>query len=195
MSSETPDGAGAQEVVKIVAATFSTEAAAEAAKARLVADKDAVGNLAIVMMDDKGKVKFRETGDMGAGKGALIGGGVGLVVALVAGPIGILAGAGAGALAAKLKDSGFEDDQLKGLGQDLTPGSAAIVTVVPEAALTAVQSGLQGAGASRVVVSDVGTDLANMLDDEASSAGITGETATETAAESAPAGPEAGTNA
>jgi uncharacterized membrane protein len=174
--------------VKIVAATFADEQAAAAAKTKLVEDKDATGNIAIVHMDSSGKVKFKETGDMGAGKGALIGGGVGLVLALFAGPIGILGGAGAGALAAKLRDSGFDDSQLKGLGEDLTPGAAAVVTVVPEAALSAVEADLNSSGASRVVVKDVGTDLANMLDDEASAAGITPEAATEAASETAPAG-------
>jgi uncharacterized membrane protein len=188
MSSTTPEATGGEPVVKIVAATFGAESAADAAKATLVADKDAVGNIAVVTMDDKGKVKFKETGDMGAGKGALIGGGVGLVLALFAGPIGILGGAGAGALAAKLRDSGFKDEQLKGLGQDLTPGSAAIIAVVQESALTAVESGLQGAGATRVVVSDVGTDLANLLDDEASATGVTPESAVESASAAGGAG-------
>jgi uncharacterized membrane protein len=178
MSSTTPEAEGAAPVVKIVAGTFADEQAAEAGKATLVADKDATGNIAIVAMDEKGKVEFKETRDMGAGKGALIGGGAGLVLAIFAGPIGLIGGAAAGALAAKLRDSGFDDSQLKGLGEDLTPGSAAIVTVVPEASVAAVETGLQGAGATRVVVSDIGTDLANMLDDEASAAGITPETAT-----------------
>jgi uncharacterized membrane protein len=188
MSSTTPETPGAAPVVKIVVGTFGTEAAAQTAKARLVDDENAVGNMAIVTTDAQGKVEFKETGDMGAGKGALIGGGVGLVLALFAGPLGIVGGAAAGALAAKLRDSGFDDSQLKGLGEDLTPGSAAIVTVVPEAAVTAVQTDLQGAGANRVVVKDVGFDLANMLDDDAASAGITRETAAERATEELAAG-------
>ena len=166
-------------VLKIVAATFDSETAANAAKAQLVADEDAVGNVAIVTMDDERKVRFKETGDMGPGKGALVGGGVGLVIALFTGPGAILAGAGAGALAAKLRDSGFDNTQLKGLGEDLTPGSAAIVSIVPETALTAVETHLRASGAGRLVVKDVGFDLANMLDEEASAAGITPEAATE----------------
>ena len=154
-------------------------------------DKDAVGNIAIVTMDSQGKVRFKETGDMGPGKGALVGGGVGLVIALATGPMAILAGAGVGALAAKLRDSGFDDSQLKGLGEDLTPGSAAIVSIVPESALTAVENDLQGSGAIRLVVKDVGFDLANMLDEEASAAGITPENATAGVA----AAPTAGTPA
>jgi uncharacterized membrane protein len=164
-------------VLKIVAAAFGSEATAKAAKAQLIADEDAVGNIAIVTMHEDGKVKFKETGDMKPGKGALVGGGVGLVAALFVGSGAILAGAGVGALAAKLRDSGFDDSQLRGLGADLTPGSAAIVTIVPESALTAVETDLQRSGASRLVVKDVGFDLANMLDEEASAAGITPEAA------------------
>jgi uncharacterized membrane protein len=175
MSSDTTTAAP---VLKIVAATFGSEEAAAAAKAQLIADKDAVGNIAIVTMDSEGKVKFKETSDMGPGKGALVGGGVGLVIALFSGPGAILAGAGVGALAAKLRDSGFDDSQLKGLGEDLTPGTAAIVSIVPETALTAVETDLNGSGANRLVVKDVGFDLANMLDEEAAAAGITPEAAT-----------------
>ena len=80
MSSTTPEP-----VLKIVVGTFATEAAAQAAKTRLVEDKDATGNMAIVTTDAQGKIEFKETGDMGAGNGALIGGGVGLVLALFAG--------------------------------------------------------------------------------------------------------------
>ena len=175
-------------VLKIVAATFGSEEAAAAAKARLIADEDAVGNIAIVTMNSEGKVKFKETGDMGTGKGALVGGGVGLVLALFTGGAGpILAGAGVGALAAKLRDSGFDDSQLKGLGEDLTPGTAAIVSIVPESALTAVESDLRGSEATRLVVKEVGFDLANMLDDEAAAAGITPE-ATTGAIEQTPTG-------
>ena len=166
-------------VLKVVAATFSSEEAVSAAKAQLIADEDAVGNIAIVTMDAAGKVKFKETGDMGPGKGALVGGGVGLVIALFTGPGAILAGAGIGALAAKLRDSGFDDSQLKGLGEDLAPGTAAIVAIVPETALTAVETDLRSSGASRLVVKEVGFDLANMLDEEASAAGLTLETPTE----------------
>jgi uncharacterized membrane protein len=165
-------------ILKIVAATFETEEAAKAAKARLIADEDAVGNIAIVTMHEDGKVKFKETGDMGPGKGALVGGGVGLAVALFTGGAGlVLAGAGVGALAAKLRDSGFDNSQLEGLGEDLRPGTAAIVTIVPESALTAVEGDLSASGASRLIVKDVGFDLANMLDEEASAAGITPESA------------------
>lgn len=192
MSSTTPKTTDAAAVMKIVAATFGSEPAAAAARTQLVADEDAIGNIAIVTMNSQKKIKFKETGDMGAGKGALIGGGVGLVAALFAGPAWVLGGAGVGALAAKLRDSGFDDSQLKALGADLTPGSAAIVTIVPETAQTAVESDLRGAGAARVVVKDVGFDLANMLDEEASAVGVTPEAVTEAATEAATAPPGTG---
>ena len=134
MSSNTASPTDAAAVMKIVAATFDSEPAAAAAKTRLIADEDAIGNIAIVTMNSERKVKFKETGDMVPGKGALVGGGIGLVAALFAGPAMIIGGAGVGALAAKLRDSGFDDSQLKGLGEDLTPGSAAIVTLAPETA-------------------------------------------------------------
>ena len=46
-----------------------------------------------------------------------------------------------------------------------------------ESALTAVETDLNASGASRLVVKGVGFDLANMLVEEASAAGITRESA------------------
>ena len=43
------------------------------------------------------------------------------------GPIGILAGGGIGALASKIRDSGFKNDQLEQLGKSLGPGNSAVV--------------------------------------------------------------------
>jgi uncharacterized membrane protein len=43
------------------------------------------------------------------------------------GPIGILAGGGIGALASKIRDSGFENDQLEQLGKSLGPGNSTVV--------------------------------------------------------------------
>ena len=104
-------------------------------------------------MNDQGKVKFKETrATWGTGKGALVGGGgVGPFVAAVLGAPA--AGSSAALPSARSRRScatrASMTGQLKGLGEDLTPGSAAIVTLVPETAQTAVENDLHGSGASR----------------------------------------------
>jgi uncharacterized membrane protein len=76
-------------------------------------------------------------------------------------------GAGAGSLAAKLRDSGFPDAQLKGLGEDLSAGEAAMVALVGDDGVAKAQELLKVVEAQRVVVNDVSTDLADLLDKEA----------------------------
>ena len=73
-----------------------------------------------------GDVKFVESKDWGAGRGALLGGAIGII----GGPLGILAGGSVGALAAKLHDSGFKNDQLEKLGASLTPNGSAVVVEI-----------------------------------------------------------------
>jgi uncharacterized membrane protein len=73
-------------------------------------------------------------------------------------------------LTAKLRDSGFPDDQLKGLGEDLVPGAGAIVALVDDEAVEKAQELLKVVDADRVVVHDVSTDLADVLDQEAAAA-------------------------
>ena len=80
--------------------------------------EDVVGVLAPKRgKDDKGKLHIKETADMGGGKGATIGGVAGGVIGAIAGAAlagPVLVGALVGGLAAKLKDSGFDNDRKLG---------------------------------------------------------------------------------
>ena len=49
------------------------------------------------------------------------------MIGIIGGPIGILAGGGIGALASKIRDSGFKNEQLEQLGKSLGPGNSAVV--------------------------------------------------------------------
>lgn len=91
-----------------------------------------IEDAAVITKDANGKVKIKDTADMGAGKGATIGAITGGVIGLLAGPVGwvALGGGVIGGLAAKLHDSGFPDDQLKQLSAGLTPNSSALVAVI-----------------------------------------------------------------
>jgi uncharacterized membrane protein len=160
---------------KIIAATFADVGAAE--KGMLATAGGLGGSLkqgALVNKTPDGKIKLVESKDMHGGQGAMTGGAIGAVVGILAGPVGVIGGgaigAGIGALTAKLRDSGFPDAQLKGLGEDLTPGGAAVVALVDDDAVDKAEQLLKTVDAQRIVVDEVSTDLADVLDQEAAAA-------------------------
>jgi uncharacterized membrane protein len=92
-------------------------------------------NAAVVRQDTKGKVHYRETGDMqtrqGAGMGALVGG----VFGILGGPAGVVLGASAGAaMVAGIAqvDEGFKNKNLKTVGIALKPGTSAVASITSE---------------------------------------------------------------
>ena len=114
----------AEESRNIIAASFATpDGGSRAGGAIAGAFPDKVGNTAVLHVKPDGKPKFIESKDWGAGRGALLGGAIGII----GGPLGIVAGGSIGALAAKLRDSGFKNDQLEQLGRSLGPGNSAVV--------------------------------------------------------------------
>src|SRR5262249_32662102 len=116
---------------KILAASFAApDGGSRAGGALGGAMRDKIGNTAVLFVRPDGKAKFVESKDWGAGRGALLGGAIGII----GGPIGILAGGSIGALVAKLRDSGFKNDQLAQLRQALPPHSPAGVGRDPPAA-------------------------------------------------------------
>jgi uncharacterized membrane protein len=158
---------------QVVAATFTDEAAATRGLAT-VAGALLGGGMkqgAVVHKEPDGKIRFVETKDLSASQGAKVGGLAGAVLGIIAGPIGVIGGgaigAGIGGLASKLRDSGFPDDQLKGLGEDLSPGQGAIVALVEDDEVDRVKKLLDVMDAERTVTHDVSVDLANLLDAEA----------------------------
>ena len=123
--------------VELIVAAFQDEKSANQALKELKQAQRQhlikIENAAVLRKDQKGKLHIKETHDMGGGKGAALGGVAGAAIGLIAGPalvVPVAAGALIGGLAAKLRDSGFEDGRLKQLGEGLTPGSSAIVAVV-----------------------------------------------------------------
>jgi uncharacterized membrane protein len=158
--------------VNVVVASFRYEVDARAAVKDLdIASKQDYAHVrekALVTRDDKNKLRIDEAADKGFGHGAMIGGVAGATVGLLAGPIGwaALGGAAIGGLASKLRDTGFPDEQLRRLGQDIEQGSAALVTIVEPTWLTNVQRILEQHGA-KVTTNEVSPELAAQLDREA----------------------------
>ncbi len=116
--------------------------------------------------DEKGKLHIQETADLGGGKGAALGGVTGAVIGLIAGPallVPAAVGALVGGLTAKLKDSGFSDVRLKALGENLKPGSSAIIAVVEHRWVAEVEAAMAEAGADAVTAA-LGADIAEQLE-------------------------------
>jgi uncharacterized membrane protein len=112
---------------------------------------------AVITQDAQGKVKYHETGDMGAGKGAGIGALVGGVIGILAGPAGVVAGAGVGGAigaAFAAHDAGFKNANLQTVGLALKPNTSAIAVITSHDFLKAVQQ--------QVSVEDIRTVVSNL---------------------------------
>ena len=89
-------------------------------------------NGAVIVRSESGDVKINETSDFDTKQGAIGGAAAGAVLGLLGGGFisGALLGAGGGAAAGKFVDLGIEDDFLKEVGDNLGPGSSAVVALV-----------------------------------------------------------------
>jgi uncharacterized membrane protein len=149
---------------KILAANFGApDGGSRAAGAIGGSMPDKIGNSAVLYVKPDGKAKFVESKDWGAGRGALLGGAIGIL----GGPIGIVAGGTVGALASKLRDSGFKNDQLEQLGKSLGPNNSAVVVEIAADGIDTAKQLLEPLGAKEVIVEDVDSSVAALFDQEA----------------------------
>jgi arylsulfatase len=114
----------------------------------LVADKQLkVEGVALVSVDPDGNVTVDETGDHLGRKGLKIGGGVGLVVGLLAPPLlaSVVVGGAAGALVGKFAKHKVESGLGDKLGAALPPGTAGIVAIYDQAKADTVDKTLANA--------------------------------------------------
>lgn len=161
MAKEIPTGV-------IVAAYDEEKAASEAYE--YLRDTRAVGDLyyqvaAMVWRAQDGKLHIKEPDDKttaaGIGVGAVLGG----MLGTLAGPAGMVLGAGAGAAIGGLAasgDSGIPDERLEEIGAALTPGTSALVVLLHESDVEETQKALAGQG-GRVMVTSLDADLAEQL--------------------------------
>lgn len=162
-----------EDSIRMLLATFDDEGGSTRALATLVpALAGSIDMAAVVVARPDGKVSFIETHDRSTGQGALQGAGVGAMAGLVAllfGPVGLLGmpiGAAVGGLVAKLRDTGFDDDELKEFGSDLSPGTSALIATLQEEAIEKARRLLSEVDVLRVVVREIDADLATALDAE-----------------------------
>jgi hypothetical protein len=148
---------------QILAATFSTpDGGSRGAGAVGGAFPDKLGNAAVLHVKPDGTAKFVESKDWGAGRGALVGG----LIGIIGGPVGIVAGGGIGALAAKLRDSGFKNDQLEELGSSLAPNSSAVVLELGGDVVPTAERLLTALGAEKVVTERLDSSVADLFADD-----------------------------
>jgi uncharacterized membrane protein len=161
MSQEAP--------VQAIVAAFSDEnGASDALKDLRSLGGDVLGvkEAAVLVRDDDGKLEIRESHHVK--KGAVMGGIAGAVVGLIAGPVGWVAvgGAAVGALAARLRDSGFADERLRQVGESLKPGTSALIVIVEHRWVLDVQQRLRAAEAD-IATEEIKQDIAAQLEEQA----------------------------
>ena len=111
-----------------------------------------VVDAATLVLGADGRLRITGTKDIGTRRGAVVGGLVGAGVGLLTGGVGwlVLGGGAAGALAARARDKGVHDQRLAAIGEQMTPGSSAIVAEVELTAVADVERQLAAAGAAVV---------------------------------------------
>jgi uncharacterized membrane protein len=125
----------------------------------LVKDKQlTVEGVALVTNDSSGNVSLKETGDHLGRKGMAVGGGVGLVVGLLAPPLlaSAVVGGAAGALAGKFARHRVESGLAEKMGAALPPGSAGIVAIYDRSKADTVNGALASAVRKSVAQVDGG---------------------------------------
>ncbi len=136
---------------KLIAVTYDNEYKAEEVrlaflkmqKTYLVSLEDAV----VVEKKQNGKIKLHQMYNLTA-SGAVGGGFWGVLIGLIfLNPLlGLVVGAGAGAVAGALSDVGINDDFMKQLAENLTPGTSALFVLVDSDLTDKVLDALRGTG-------------------------------------------------
>lgn len=120
---------------------------------------------AVIKKDPDGTIHVKDTANVSTGKGAAIGGVIGGVVGLLAGPAGVVLLGSAGAViggAITGGDEGIPDERLQQVGEELEPGTSAVVAVVEPVWIKDVNTELANA-ASNVTIREVKPEVAALL--------------------------------
>ena len=151
-------------MTRLIAIVFHDESAAFEMRAALTKMQNQylieLEDAVVVTRDHKGKIKLDQAVSMtaaGAASGAFWGMLIGL---LFFNPlIGAAVGAGAGALSGKFTDIGVDNNMAKQLGEELTPGSSALIVLLRKVTADKVLDGLkQFAGKGRVFQTSLNKD-------------------------------------
>ncbi len=99
-----------------------------------------VEDVAMVYKSDSGKVKIHQTSDATAGKGAVKGGALGLLIGVFAAPLmpAVAVGAGLGAIVAKARDRGISDKLIEQAGKSIESYGAVVFVLADQASTDAM---------------------------------------------------------
>ncbi len=146
----------------LIAVVFHDESTAFEMRAALAKMQDRylleMEDAVVVTRDLKGKIKLHQAVSLTAA-GAASGAFWGLLIGLLfLNPL-LGAAVGAGALSGKLTDLGVDDRTAKQLGDELTPGSSALIVLIRKVTADKVLDGLkQFAGRGRVFQTSLSKD-------------------------------------
>jgi uncharacterized membrane protein len=102
----------------------------------------------VVEVDGKGKAHVKQTGH--GAMGATLGGATGALLSLIGGPAGLLmwliGGSLLGGLAGKYLGKDFDEDTVKAVAANMEPNSSALLMIVEDKALEAVEDEFGGDG-------------------------------------------------
>ena len=112
-----------------------------------------IESYAVVSKDLKGKVKVRDQRKRDAGAGAIVGG----VIGLLGGPIGVAAGATAGGAVGYLTGDavGISRDEVESMKASLVPDTSALVVLLDDQWVQAVERDLRQAQARDVIATQI----------------------------------------
>ena len=126
-------------------------------------------NAAVLVRDEKGRARMKETQNIDAKRGALFGAVAGGLLGLLGGPAGVIVGAAAGAAtgsaAAHVIDMGFSDRYLREIQEELPPGSSAIIALVEHEWVARVEEELDKFD-GRLLREALKADIAAQLDQD-----------------------------
>jgi uncharacterized membrane protein len=119
---------------------------------------------AIVTRNAEGKVKVKQANNL-VGAGAFGGAFWGMLIGLLFWMpwLGLAVGAISGALAAKFTDIGIDDDFIKSVGSEITPGTSAIFLMVQESTPDRVLDELRGRNDIHVLSTSLSKDAEERL--------------------------------
>lgn len=122
------------EAIGLFLAAFVDERGADKALESIEQAKDRgqfhFDEAAVLHRNELGKVRWKDTGDMGLGKSAAVGAFIGGIIGLLGGPAGAVAGASVGTVVggvAAAHDAGFDQASLREVGSVLPEGTSALV--------------------------------------------------------------------
>lgn len=155
--------------IELIVAAFNDERTADEAMKQLKAARKekliGIQVAAVVRRDDKDKLHIKEMGEFSAGRGALGGAALGVILGVLTGGAGLVLGAIgalAGGITGKVRDIGIPQERLQTLGAALKPGTSAIVAVIEHKWVAELEKMMAEAGAD-VLTAAISADIAEQL--------------------------------